>query len=220
MLNIDGNGMVYGNARIQPRRFFIIERGPMVSIAGIIVHQTGSSSAQSTFGSYRIANAKGAHFLIDKNGVIYQTASVLQRTNHVGQLRARCLVEMRCQAAEFRITAQFPEKKLVDRMHRIEMQKSVPLRYPSNTDSLGIEIVGRPELPPGKRPPPDATPRQREIYFNENAVYEAATVAQNMSLQWLVAELTSSLSLPEGEVHRHSQVSRKNPTEAITAAWK
>lgn len=105
-------------------------------------------------------------------------------------------------------------------MHKIEMQKSVPVRYPSNVDSLGIEIVGRPSLPPGKNPPGNATPKQREIFFNQNAVYEPVNNAQNASLQWLLDELAMSLSIPKTEVFRHPTVSRKNPTEASTAAWQ
>ena len=208
------------HARVVPRRYSQIERQPLTEIHGIIVHQTGAATADSAFNSYGNANANGAHFLIDKNGTIYQTASVKKRTNHVGPLLARCLVELKCQPAEFRQSRQFPQTSVPDRMHKIEMQKSVPVRYPSNIDSLGIEIVGRPMLPPGKNPPANATPRQREIFFNQNAVYEPVNNAQNASLQWLVDELAMSLSIPKNEVFRHPDVSRKNPTEASTAAWQ
>jgi len=219
LLTIEAQGMVV-HARVVPRRYSQIERQPLTEIHGIIVHQTGAATADSAFNSYGNANANGAHFLIDKNGTIYQTASVKKRTNHVGPLLARCLVELKCQPAEFRQSRQFPQTSVPDRMHKIEMQKSVPVRYPSNIDSLGIEIVGRPMLPPGKNPPANATPRQREIFFNQNAVYEPVNNAQNASLQWLVDELAMSLSIPKNEVFRHPDVSRKNPTEASTAAWQ
>lgn len=219
MLHIDEQGMIM-NAGIMPRRFTQIERQPLHQAHGIIVHQTGSSSATSTFNSYTRANANGAHFLIDKDGKIYQTASVKKRTNHVGPLLARCLAEIRCKPSQFAQSPQAPQSSLVERMHKLEMQKSVPVRYPSNTDSLGIEIVGKPSLPPGKSAPANATPLEKERYFNQHAVYEAVNNAQNISLQWLVNELIASLSIPQTEVFRHPDVSRKNPTEASTATWQ
>jgi N-acetyl-anhydromuramyl-L-alanine amidase AmpD len=56
----------------------------MTHVQGIIVHQTGSPTARSTLNGYGVARANGAHFLIDKDGTIYQTASVLKQTAHVG----------------------------------------------------------------------------------------------------------------------------------------
>jgi hypothetical protein len=43
-----------------------IEKGMMTHINGIIVHQTGSATAQSTLNAYSRPGANGAHFLIDK----------------------------------------------------------------------------------------------------------------------------------------------------------
>ncbi|SFD34725.1 peptidoglycan recognition protein family protein [Paracidovorax konjaci] len=219
MLTINDQGMIV-NAGIVPRRFSQIERQPLEQVRGIIVHQTGSGTAASTFNSYGLANANGAHFLIDKDGTVYQTASVRKRTHHVGPLLARCLAELRCKPAEFALSKSNPETAAPQRMHKIEMQKSVPVRYPSNVDSLGIELVGRPALPPGKTPPVNATPIDKERYFNQHAVYEPVTNAQNASLQWLIGELAMSLSIPAGEVFKHPTVSRKNPTEAGTAVWQ
>ncbi|MBU1353889.1 MAG: N-acetylmuramoyl-L-alanine amidase [Gammaproteobacteria bacterium] len=218
MLQIDEQGMLV-SAHVRPRRFSQIERQPLSEVKGIVVHQTGAERALSSFNSYGNANANGAHFLIDKDGVIYQTASVFKRTNHVGSLQARCLAEYTCKPAEFKKSNSFPQTGAVDRMHAIEMLKSVPARYPSNVDSIGIEIVGKPSLPPGKTPPAGATPKQKEVYFNNNAVYESVNAAQNVSLRWLVSELIQALKISKDEVFRHPVVSRKNPTEASTASW-
>ena len=76
---IDAHGFV-----VHPRVRLVIarkiERGPMTQVRGLIVHQSGGPTAQSSLESYKIAGANGAHFLIDKDGTIYQTASVLKRT--------------------------------------------------------------------------------------------------------------------------------------------
>ncbi len=213
MLDIDKQGMVFGNARIRSHRFPLIERGPMATVSGIIVHQTGSSNAQSTFNSYRLANANGAHFLIDKDGAIYQTASVLQRANHVGRLRARCLAEHSCNPAEI-----IQYKKSSDlAMHKMEMLKTTPSRYPSNLDSIGIEIVGEAHLPPGVKAP--TNPEDRKRLMANIAVYEALTVNQTHSLRYLIHELAETLQIKKSEILRHPDVSRKNITEAAKASW-
>lgn len=88
-------------------------------------------------------------------------------------------------------------------MHKEEQAKPYPQRFPSNTDSIGIEIVSLAL----RRDPSDP------------GVYEHPTPAQNRSLQWLIAELLATLKLTRTDIYRHPQVSRKNPTEAEYAVW-
>jgi len=190
------------NERIRPARHPSIERGSMTSVHGIIVHQTGAPTAQSSLNSYRNSSANGAHFLIEIDGTIYQTASIYQQTWHVGRLKARCLAENRCTPVELRSLQRFNPA----REHAQEMRKRAPDRYPSNEDSIGIELVG--EALPRDSNTPDAQKR-----------YQAVTEAQNASLRWLISELAQTLGSPMTEVFRHPTVSRKNPTEANTASW-
>lgn len=167
-----------------------------------MVHQTDCPSARATFNAYVHPGANGAHFLIDRDGTIHQTASVLKQTWHVGRLRARCLAEHRCAPAETKALLRMTSSA----RNRHEAAKSVPDRYPSNIDSLGIEIVG--EAHPRKEPDPD----QR--------TFEPVNAAQNASLRWLVHALSQQLGIPMSEVFRHPVVSQKNRTEAATATWQ
>jgi N-acetyl-anhydromuramyl-L-alanine amidase AmpD len=171
-----------------------IERGPLSHVNGVIVHQTNSPTAMATLNAYTNPRANGAHFLIDKNGTIYQTASVLKQTWHVGTLKARCVAEHRCAPAKFNPKAE----------HRREMKKALPDRYPANHDSIGIEIVG--EALPYNLP-------------RDQRVFESVNTQQNDALRWLVRELSMALRVAMSEIHRHSAVSYKNPTEAATARW-
>jgi hypothetical protein len=84
--------------------------------------------------------------------------------------------------------------------HKSESSKSWPARYPSNEDSIGIELVGR--------------------FDAATKTYETVTIKQNGSLKWLVTELSLTLRLRATEVFRHPTVSYKEPTEASTAQWK
>lgn len=201
MLHIDQQGSVV-DKRIIKAISPTIERGPMKTVRGLIVHQTGGATAQSTLDSYKRASANGAHFLIDKDGTIYQTASTKKQTWHVGKLKSRCMLEVRCTPAERRVNSKLSPSSENER----EMKKTVPDRFPSNRDAIGIELVGE-TLPRGA-----AIPEAKRIY-------ETVTDAQNESLRWLVRELAITLKIALTEVFRHPAVSRKNPSEASTAKW-
>jgi len=199
MAEIDERGLLV-SPRVRAAIAPTIERGRMSKVRGIIVHQTGSSTAASTLASYA-SPTNGAHFLIDKDGTVYQTASLHRTTWHVGKLRARCLAELRCPPAEATALRQM---RATER-NRHEMKKQVPERYPSNDDSIGIELVG--QAFPLNEPDPD---KRR---------YEDVPAAQNESLAWLVYTLRRLLGVPLTEVFRHPVVSQKNLSEAAGARW-
>ncbi|MES2820491.1 MAG: peptidoglycan recognition family protein [Pseudomonadota bacterium] len=200
MLNIDASGKVL-HPKVLSAISATIERGDMPYINGIIVHQTDSKTAQSSLNSYQNPQANGAHFLIDKDGSIYQTASVYKKTWHVGKLKARCVLDNRCTPAELKSL----KKHNPSAENTRELNKKAPERFPSNADSIGIELVGKAISNPAV---PQAAP-----------VYETVTAQQNASLKWLVSELRETLGVPMSEVFRHPLVSRKNETEASTAQW-
>jgi N-acetyl-anhydromuramyl-L-alanine amidase AmpD len=201
MLHLNSQGYVL-NARVQRTPRPLIEHGALQRISGIIVHQTGGASGASSLSSYTKRNANGAHFLIDKDGTIYQTASLFRQTWHVGKLRARCLAEHRCSPTELQALRHFSPRA----EHRMEMAKHAPERYPSNEDSVGIEIVG-------------AVVAGRSQSPAEQGAYETVNAQQNASLRWLISELSSTFRIPMTEIFRHPVVSRKNPTEAESALW-
>ncbi|MEK6352504.1 MAG: peptidoglycan recognition family protein [Burkholderia cenocepacia] len=204
MLFISKQGHVDAE-RIQVKIFSEIERSPMNKVNGIVVHQTDSPTAESTFNSYRKKGANGAHFLIDKDGTIYQTASLLKRTNHVGKLKSRCIITHECPAAELKIASGMEHKYTKLSIH--EHKKTWPNRYPSNNDSIGIELVGESH----DKDVPGTNRKEK--------VYEDVTEKQNSSLQWLIKELTETLYISSQEIYRHPQLSYKTPTEAATARW-
>jgi N-acetyl-anhydromuramyl-L-alanine amidase AmpD len=201
MLLIDVSGSVIDPSvilKISPN----IEHGQMKTIQGIIVHQTGGATAQSSLDSYKNPNANGAHFLIDKDGTVYQTASVYKITRHVGSLKSRCELEGSCSLDEQKLNKVWNVKA----QNKREMQKSVPTRFPSNLDAIGIELVGEAMLPNGG-------------VKNRDEVYVSATEKQNQSLKWLVSGLVEALKFSKNEIFTHPTVSRKNGTEASTAKW-
>jgi N-acetyl-anhydromuramyl-L-alanine amidase AmpD len=106
MLHIDSQGYIL-DERVKRTPRPLIEHGILHRINGIIVHQTGGASGASSLSSYTLQNANGAHFLIDKDGTIYQVASLQRQTWHVGKLRSRCVAEHRCTPTELRALTHF-----------------------------------------------------------------------------------------------------------------
>lgn len=178
-----------------------IEHGNMPQANGITVHQTDGATAESAFQQFA-RGGNGSHFLIDKDGTIYQTAAVTKIAWHIGKLKSRCLAEYRCAPAEAkRITTMRPKD-----INSEEIKKKFPDRYPSNQDSIGIELVGQ-AFPLGKDIPSD------------KKIYENAPEKQNISLKWLVQTLEENLRISTSEVYRHPTLSWKNITEASSAKW-
>ena len=198
---IDAFGHV-SHPRVILKIYPLIERGVLSQVNGIIVHQTGGATANSTFNEYLVPGAKGAHFLIDKDGTIYQTASVHKVAHHVGQLQSRCMAELRCTPDTLNA---LKGKRAGKGIGRVEAAKAWPDRYPGNFDSLGIEIVGQAVPRPGTK---------KKVFD-----FEPLTDAQQSSLQWLVQQLKDAFGVRTTEIFRHPVVSWKQLSEAASARW-
>ncbi|WP_238271831.1 peptidoglycan recognition protein family protein [Methylobacterium cerastii] len=181
-----------------------IEKGEMKSVNGIIVHQTGGGSAKSALESYK-GGKNGAHFLIDKDGSIYQTARVTQKCQHVGNIKSRCYEKKSCTPEALKDVTDTLFKggqvygKRVKNLSDQERAKPYPDRYPTNSDSIGIEIVGK---------------------ADDKDVYEIINVEQNKSLKWLVGVLVEKISVGKDEIFTHAEVSYKSKTEGTTGQWR
>lgn len=216
-ITIDKNGWINGDATIRKAHRPMIEHGPMTSVSGIIVHQTGSGNAASVLDSYNHPGASGAHFLIDKDGTTYQVASVHRKTWHVGRLKAKCLESYSCSAIEMKAIKSFD----VSKINKLEMAKSVPARFPSNSDAIGIELVGLCVLDP-RYIKPGMTSDQIQKLTDRYGVYEMVTPLQNVALRRLIERIQTALGMSardKAEIYPHSEVSWKNRTEATIAQW-
>ena len=133
--------------KVEIKTYSSIEHGNISNITSIVLHRTDSYNAEGTLSAYAKGKESGAHFLIDKNGQIYQTANLKKFCQHVGALLPRCEIEKNCDPKELKtITALIHEKGLsfsarARNLARHESEKKYPLRYPSNKASIGIEVV-------------------------------------------------------------------------------
>ena len=204
MLKNDKGKIIDGKItmKIEPN----LEHGSLVAVNALVMHQTGGSTATGALAGYKNKGANGAHFLIDKDGTIYQTAHVDKRTYHVGNIQSRCDNLKSCTPDDAtairtimhpKTKTKVPYKTKVKQLHQHELLKSYPTRYPSNDDSLGIEVVGKPV----------------------KGIYEDPTDKQAASVKWLVAGLLDLFGLTTEDVYRHPEVSHKNATEAKSVEW-
>lgn len=197
------NGVLIDD-KVKQKIFPKIEKGKLITINAVLIHQTSSATAEQTFNAYE-KGGHGAHFLIDKKGAIYQTANLTKKTYHVGKIKSKCYELDKCSKEELKaVTEILFEKstsysKRVKNLHSHEKAKEYPSRYPTNEDSIGIEIVG--------------------AYNSSKKEYETVSEAQNASLKWLLGEIYSHCTVTKADVYRHPDVSYKQSSEGKTATW-
>ena len=186
--------------KIEIKTFSSIEHGKINGIQSIVLHRTDSSNANSTLSAYAGGKKTGAHFLIEKNGYIYQTASMNKICLHVGILLPRCQIEKGCDPKELKtITALIHEKGIsfsqrAKNLSRHESNKKYPLRYPSNNDSIGIEVVGK--------------------FWPAQKSFDEPTSEQYKSLKWLVDVIIKEYKLNlRNDVYSHGAIARKEVSE-------
>ncbi|WCM89284.1 peptidoglycan recognition protein family protein [Acidovorax sp. NCPPB 3576] len=194
------DGMIHGS-RILHNRYSNLEHGELSSVNGIILHQTNSTTAFPTLLAYYWRSV-GAHFLIAPGGMIYQTARMDRVCFHVGAIKSKCRVTHTCtpdqtKALKSILASSLPQKDKDFAIHQLEMKKPAHLRYPSNLDSLGIEVVGA----------------------SKDDQYASPTAAQNAASVWLIDALMQHLNLKRTAVYRHPEVSRKLESEASQVAY-
>ncbi|GAB3380120.1 N-acetylmuramoyl-L-alanine amidase [Lysobacter fragariae] len=164
-----------------------LEHGKLQGPHAIVMHRTGGANAASALASF--ATGTGTHFMVDKDGTIYQTASLEQKTHHVGKIRSRCFEEGTCEPAEQQALKAlgFAPKAIHDR----EQVKPYPQRYPVNEDSIGIEVVAR----------------------HTATGWESPTPQQRASIDRLVGILQQHYGLGDRDVYQHDVVSYKTQGE-------
>jgi N-acetyl-anhydromuramyl-L-alanine amidase AmpD len=137
---------------------------------------------------------------IDENGMLIDPRVTPKRYANIehGDIDAILAIVVHQTAAYAKLSAL----RWVARINYIdqtERAKFYPDRFPVNSHSVGIELVGS---------------------HLDDKTYEPVTPPQNVSLQWLVGELSNQFKLGATDIFRHPDVSYKNPGEAAGAKWR
>lgn len=194
MLFVDINGWI-NNPSILIKHRKAIEHAPIGSINAIVLHRTGTPTARSVLNAWQ-TQQEGTHFLISENGKIFQTASVKKQCWHVGKIYSRCRVAESCSEQEAKTIESMLHKKNTNwglkfrLITKHELNKSYPIRYPHNHDSIGIEVVG--------------------IISKAKGIYETPNELQLNSLFWLLDELISTYSFSVNDIYAHGEIAHKD----------
>ncbi len=195
---IGASKSVFHDGSVKEVSFPKLDRGKLAhnDVHAVVLHRTDSSTAKSTLNHYADPKTQfAAHYLIDKDGTIFQTMPADRKVNHVGPIKSRA-------QEENTLTAQ--ERKLVKgltngALSQYENTKAYPDRYPTSRDSIGIEVVGK----------SDAKTQQ----------YGPATPAQLKSLDRLVDGLQTRFGLADDDVYAHANIAYKQPTEGTNLGY-
>lgn len=188
---VDKEGMLTEPV-IHNKRVTSLEHGKLTSPEAIVMHRTESSTARSTLDGYNAGrHPNGAHFLIDKDGTIYQTASLSYQTWHVGKIRSRGAEEGTLAEADkpWHEKTGFSPKAI----NTHENANPYPIRYPNNSDSVGIEVVG--------------------AYHEQTKTWDAPTPEQTASVKKLVGILQREYGLDDHDIYKHDTISYKTQGE-------
>jgi hypothetical protein len=189
--------------RVVDKRVAELEHGAMTKVDAIVLHQTDSSSMNL---SHAKTDGIGAHFYIEKDGTIYQTARLDQSVYSVGKIRSRCDESNTCSpqektAIDALMQSPTPFGAKVKALNTREQAKDYPDRYPTNGDSVAIEVVGK--------------------FDAQTKKFERPTAEQTESLKWLTQALSTHFDLDlQKDVYRHSDISYKQADEAKSLVFQ
>jgi len=183
---VDADGYIQG-AGITKHEVAALEKGTLTGPEAIVLHRTDSSTAEGALTSF--GRGIGTHFLVDKDGTIYQTASLSQKTAHIGKIKSRCYEEGACSAGEAATIKKMGFSPT--RIYHHEQVKAYPNRYPMNEDSVGIETVA----------------------LHLKSGWEAPTAAQSASIERLIGILQDQYGLSDNDVYEHDKISYKTSGE-------
>lgn len=183
---------------VHRRIFHNLEHGSLNKVRAVVLHQTDSASAEASLQAFE-RQPMGGHFLIDRDGSIYQTARLNKKVWHVGKLRSRCKNEGSCSKTEQEQLQAIGSRRVsfgrkATLISRQELKKKYPDRYPSNDDSLAIEVVG---------------------LFDKKQGYGPATPKQQASLDLLLDALMMKYGLSRKDIYPHGKIAYKQPSEGI-----
>jgi len=170
-------------------------QGRLKVVHAIILHRTGSSNVPGTLASFK-TKKDGTQFLIGKDGTIYQTASIMDETPHVGPIKSKCDTNKTCLPEEQDIMKKFnkmPVPKRKKPLSEYEKKKTYGVRYPDNQDSIGIEVVA--------------------MYDYDTKTWPKATDEQLKSIKKLVHLLQKIFGLTDGDVYGHGEIAYKTKDE-------
>lgn len=183
---VDAKGYIQ-NAGFVLKPIAALEKGAIQGPKAVVLHRTDSKTIGSPLKSFE--GGIGTHFIVDKDGSIYQAASLLKKTFHVGKIKSRCFDAGICPLDEMNQLRAWGWAP--GRVYDHEKAKAYPVRYPMNEDSVGIETVSD----------------------HDGKAWEPATPAQADAIQLIIQILKREYGLGNADIYEHDKISYKTEGE-------
>lgn len=94
---VDAKGYIQ-NAGFVHQPIMALEKGTITGPKAIVLHRTDSTMATGSIQAFQ--SGVGTHFIVDKDGTVTQTASLLKQTAHVGKIKSKRYESGTCAADE------------------------------------------------------------------------------------------------------------------------
>ena len=166
----------------------------------IVLHRTASHTAKSTLVTWKNERPYGTHFLIDKDGTIYQCASLHKWTRHVGDIKAKDLEINGKNSADYN---KYKNKTYSQASKLEQTNKQYPNRYPINKEAIGIEVVGNYLGDDAKLSRYDSILK----YTQFSGDWEKATQKQKDSTKQLADILKDIYNMTDDDIYIHGHIS-------------
>lgn len=193
-IKIDKDGFLISN-KITKKHKTILEHGKISSIKAVVLHRTNSSSVKNIIGN----SSEGTHFWVEKDGTIYQAASLNKKTWHVGK---GLYSKQKDETGIGNYENTWPHTK----RGAEELNKNYPNRYPINSDSVGIEVAGLWTKTSGKE--------TSGKYKGElKGKWDDLTKKQEEAVVCLCQMLKQHYSLSNSDIYAHDDIKPKTKGE-------
>lgn len=193
-MKVDKDGFFVSD-KITKKHKAILEHGKLSSIKAIVLHRTNSSTVKNIIGN----SSEGTHFWVEKDGTIYQAASLNKKTWHVG---SGLYSKEKDETGKGDYENTWPHKK----RGTAELKKSYPNRYPINSDSVGIEVAGLWTKTSGK----ETTGKYKGELKGK---WDNLTQKQEKSIICLCQALKKQYALSNDDIYAHDEIKPKTKGE-------
>jgi len=166
---VNKDGFIEGGGIIK-HQINTLEVENLKDVHAVVIHRTENNNLSEAINAFSDKKRVGTHFIIDKDGTIYQTASLNKTTQHVGNIMAKCeevgeydlekkysrRIDKNCTKLEKEEIAKATAgtkgwgEVFSNMLSDHEKNKEYPYRNPKNTDSVGIEFIGKFDKNTGK----------------------------------------------------------------------
>lgn len=193
-MTVDEDGFIMG-MNYTKKHQTKLENGKLTKIEAIVLHRTEGGDVISAMSNTTL----GTHFYVASDGTVYQAASLNKKTQHVG---SGLYSKEKDETGEGSYENTWPHNE----RGKAELNKNYPDRYPTNGESVGIEVAGRFTKTSGKE-------TSGKYKGEDKGEWEALTEKQINAVICLCKVLKKQYKLDNDDIFAHDDIKPKTKGE-------